>query len=450
MTRMIWLTLVLASTWSSQTTAVGLGGGRGLSQQSLAGEYEQLLAGIPALLEAARLEIIHHTASNNMLGYTRAAGFLMGASLDTLAQILFENKTYSESQGVNETHSERHTGDPADDKHIHWARWFGLFGFNWFGAVSLSWSSFFPGTFRAAGRGSPHLACSSADLLALLAEHGVTTDITSITDRPPGPRAVMLERLRRDFTVRLDCVVGRAGEFRSAARVATAWQHLLGLVELHQQLGVTQPGPGPADLTALDTELQQLWTDLPATVASVQSRLVTRRVRDNVLVVLKTILSLLGTISHMVLQAASVKEGDAVEAGPAGETGIPQPQPQQGGAEEEETKPVKLGEALLVTAPLFWGFGYAGFGLVFYMPVYSECGVGVATAVQARHTGLGSVRDLLAGGNTRLEVEYMLNSWRRELDLALHCLLTTKDGAELRSHLDMFGSLVKTRLNVRS
>ena len=447
---MIWLTLVLASTWSSQTTAVGLGGGRGLSQQSLAGEYEQLLAGIPALLEAARLEIIHHTASNNMLGYTRAAGFLMGASLDTLAQILFENKTYSESQGVNETHSERHTGDPADDKHIHWARWFGLFGFNWFGAVSLSWSSFFPGTFRAAGRGSPHLACSSADLLALLAEHGVTTDITSITDRPPGPRAVMLERLRRDFTVRLDCVVGRAGEFRGAARVATAWQHLLGLVELHQQLGVTQPGPGPAELAALDTELQQLWTDLPATVASVHSRVVTFRIRDNVLVVLRAVLSLLGTISHVVLQAASVKEGDAVEAGPAGETGLPQPQQQQGGA-GEESKQVKLGEALLVAAPLFWGFGFGMPWLVFYLqPVYPECGVGVTTAVQARYLGLGSVRDLLAGGNTRLEVRYMLNSWRRELDLALHCLITSREGVELRSHLDMFDSLVKTRLNVRS
>ena len=515
------------------------GGGLGLTQQSVTAEFQEVLTGLPALLEAARLEIIHDTAANNMLGYTIAASFLVGAGLDTLAEILIQNKTHHEDGGdrdkerfynraedeheryfqaaefeqehqghfsnhmindpyYSEDHGEPHynidhkMGEPyhindhkmelhqtEDPKHkiegkhnnedalydfyntknedhypsdiedeskteqdkYHSAQWVGRIGFYWFYAFGFGGPWYFPSTFSG---GHAHLTCSSTDLLALLAEHGLTLNIASFTSRPPGPRSVLLARLRRDFTTRLECVVGKAGDYRGAAAVAAAWQQLLSLVELHEQLGPAR-SPGPADLAALDGELQQLWAGLPDAVAAVHGEVVASRARTAAVTVFVGLLNVLGLIFHVVLQIASVKgnEAEAVGPGPVAEI----PQQLGGGGEEEEDKHLKLGEAILIAAPFGWGYGYMMTYFLFLEPVNPGCGPLQLAAVQARYPGLGSVSELLAGGATGLEVRYLVDSRRRELDLALHCLLTTKEGAKLANMLDMFDSLAHTRID---
>ena len=520
------------------------GGGLGLTQQSVTAEFQEVLTGLPALLEAARLEIIHHTAANNMLGYTIAASFLVGAGLDTLAEILIQNKTHHEDGGdkdkerfynraedeheryfqaaefehehqghitnlktndpyFSEDHWEpyhnidhkrgepahhinvhkmepHHTGDPEhkiegkhyeenalydfyntkNDDHYpsddedekkteedkyHSARWVGRIGFYWFYAFGFGGPWYFPSTFSG---GQAHLACSSTDFLALLAEHGLTLNIASFTSRPPGPRSVLLARLRRDFTTRLGCVVGKAGDYRGAAAVGAAWQQLLSLVELHEQLGPAR-SPGPSDLAALDEELQQLWTGLPDAVAAVHGEVVASRASTAAVTVFVGLLNVLGLIFHVVLQIASVKGGEAEAVGPGPVAEIPQQLGggPVGGGDGEEDKHLKLGEALLIAAPFGWGYGYVMTYFLFLEPVNPGCGPLQLAAIQARYPGLGSVGDLLAGGATGLEVRYLVDSRRRELDLALHCLLTTQEGAKLANMLDMFDSLAHTRID---
>ena len=113
----------------------------------------------------------------------------------------------------------------------------------------------------------------------------------------------------------------------------------------------------------------------------------------------------------------------------------------------EEDKHLKLGEAILIAAPFGWGYGYMMTYFLFLEPVNPGCGPLQLAAVQARYPGLGSVSELLAGGATGLEVRYLVDSRRRELDLALHCLLTSQEGAKLANMLDMFDSLAHTRID---
>ena len=45
-------------------------------------------------------------------------------------------------------------------------------------------------------------------------------------------------------------------------------------------------------------------------------------------------------------------------------------------------------------------------------------------------------------------VRYFVAEWRRELGVAVHCLLSTEEGAKLSDTMDMFVNLVNSRLDL--
>ena len=56
---------------------------------------------------------------------------------------------------------------------------------------------------------------------------------------------------------------------------------------------------------------------------------------------------------------------------------------------------------------------------------------------------------LLSTGQARKPVvRHIVGEWRRELGLALHCLLTQEEGNLLGDTLDMFVTLANTRLDM--
>ena len=56
---------------------------------------------------------------------------------------------------------------------------------------------------------------------------------------------------------------------------------------------------------------------------------------------------------------------------------------------------------------------------------------------------------MLSTGRARKPVvRHIVGEWRRELEVALHCLLTQEEGNLLRDTLDMFVTLANTRLDI--
>ena len=54
----------------------------------------------------------------------------------------------------------------------------------------------------------------------------------------------------------------------------------------------------------------------------------------------------------------------------------------------------------------------------------------------------------MSTGQVRPRVaKYFVAEWKRELGVALHCLLTTKEGTGLRDTIDMFVTLANYRLD---
>ena len=72
-----------------------------------------------------------------------------------------------------------------------------------------------------------------------------------------------MERVNREFNLRLGCILQHSGKYKSASLVSSSFQSLLFLVNLHSQLDTRiRPDPGPADLDLLDSALENVWVEI--------------------------------------------------------------------------------------------------------------------------------------------------------------------------------------------
>ena len=85
------------------------------------------------------------------------------------------------------------------------------------------------------------------------------------------------------------------------------------------------------------------------------------------------------------------------------------------------------------------------------------CTAGTSTSTVVLHTaiflfryqGLASLQVLMSTGQVRAPaVRYFVAEWRRELGVAVHCLLSTEEGTKLADTMDMFVNLVNSRLDL--
>ena len=143
-------------------------------------KYQSLVQEIPGLIDEARVVIIQEIATKNMLGYTIAGSFVIGAFLDTVGLTLLELDSLS--QLINKLISDKF--------------WPGIFIFFWFYAFGYGGPWYFPAIFNA---GDPNLKCSSADYFQLLNDYDLTLNIQSFTQLSPAESLILTEKVGRDF-----------------------------------------------------------------------------------------------------------------------------------------------------------------------------------------------------------------------------------------------------------
>ena len=85
----------------------------------------------------------------------------------------------------------------------------------------------------------------------------------TIAQISPGESVLLLERVNREFNLRLGCILQHSGKYKSASVVSSAFQSMLFLVNLHNQLDLrVRPEPGKRDLDLLDSALENLWFEI--------------------------------------------------------------------------------------------------------------------------------------------------------------------------------------------
>ena len=207
-------------------------------------KYQSIITDLPSVIDNARSVIIRDKAIKNMLGYTIAGSYILGAFLDTVGVALLEKSGFGPALvGI--------VTDKADA---------GLIWYLWWYAFGYGGPWYFPNIFSG---GDPNLQCSSEEFFQLISDHGLTLNIQSFTAAAPGAAAVLRERLARDFNSRLGCIVHKRGDYKEAAAVSQLFEMMLFLTDLHVQLD-TGPLPriGAADISTLDAELMNIWAEI--------------------------------------------------------------------------------------------------------------------------------------------------------------------------------------------
>ena len=209
-------------------------------------KYQGLIHGLPILIDEAREVIRRDIATKNMMGYTIAGSFFIGAFLETVGGTLLDPKIKSFGDVIVQLITNKELP--------------GFYIFLWGYAFGYAGPWLFPTIFNG---GDPNLKCSSADFFQLMNDHDLTLDIQSFTELSVGANVILVEKVSRDFNSRLGCIVNKRGDYKEAALAAQAFETLIFLTSLHGQLSdIPPPDPTPRDIVLLDSELLNLWAEI--------------------------------------------------------------------------------------------------------------------------------------------------------------------------------------------
>jgi len=393
-----------------------------LSQDGIEDMFQQIVFTLPNMIDQTRDVIVEDIATENMLGYTIALSYFVGAFFDTIGELLI---------------SERLLTDVITDMEF-----VGLLGWLWFYAVGFAGPWLFPSTFSG---GDPNLACSSVDYFAMLAESDLSLNIATITSRPQGEMAVLTARLSRDFNSKLGCIVNKKGGYKQATQVSSEFGKMLGLINFYHLL--SSPLPDEADLLVIDQELGNLWVQIPVLVEEAHAAVTARRAYTAAIYVFVGFFNLLGAISGLLLVSAPINFDSVPEVGAI--PGAIVENAQDLLANGRFSNKFLLGETSLILGMNGWGYGYYMTYFLFLEEADPGCGLVDLDDVYSRYQQLSSIEVLLSTGQARKQVvRHIVGEWRRELGLALHCLLTQEEGNLLGDTLDMFVTLANTRLDM--
>ena len=209
-------------------------------------KYQDLIQTIPRLIDEARDVIIQDIATQNMMGYTIAGSFFLGAFLDTVGLTLLELKSFGEL--ILKLISDKF--------------WPGLYMFFWWYSFGYAGPWLFPTIFSG---GDPNLRCSSADFFQLLNDHDLTLNVQSFSELSTGASVILVQKVTRDFNSKLSCILTKRGDYKEAALVAQAFESMIFLSSLHSTLSNIPPPVSTAtarDIALLDSELLNLWAEI--------------------------------------------------------------------------------------------------------------------------------------------------------------------------------------------
>ena len=124
-----------------------------------------------------------------MLGYTIALSFILGATLETAGCVLMQFRSLQEALTQISSTLQHFSG--------LWYTW-------WYGAGDWGpW--FFPDALGTGG--DPNLKCSSEDFIRLVRKYNLHAGVASISRKKEIERFVLLERLERDLSEELGCIL---------------------------------------------------------------------------------------------------------------------------------------------------------------------------------------------------------------------------------------------------
>merc|ERR1719186_2039699 len=341
--------------------------------------FQQIVFTLPNMIDQTRDVIVEDIATKNMLGYTIALAFFVGAFFDTIGELLI---------------SERLLTDVITD-----LEFVGLLGWLWFYAVGFAGPWLFPSTFSG---GDPNLACSSVDYFAMLAESDLSLNIGTITSRPQGEMAVLTARLSRDFNSKLGCIVNKKGGYKQATQVSSKFEKMLGLINFYHLL--SSPLPDEADLLVVDQELGNLWVQIPVLVEEAHAAVTARRAYTAAVYVFVGFFNLLGAIFGLLLVSAPINFDNVPEVGAI--PGVIVENAQDLLANGRFSNKFLLGETSLILGMNGWGYGYYMTYFFFLEEADPGCGLVDLDDVYSRYQQLSSIEVLLSTGQAhRVGVE---------------------------------------------
>jgi len=377
---------------------------------------------LPLLIDNAKEIIVEDIAKGNMLGYSVAASYFTGAALDTIATFLID---------------ERFITDVFTNPELIF-----LLGWLWFYAAGFAGPWLFPSTFSG---GDPYLECDSRDYFPVLQESGFDLNLDSINSKSYSEVLIMAERFKVNFNKKLSCITNKRSGFKEANIVNAMFSKILNLIYVQQSL-VGAPIT-PDDGRSLDNELRNIWTSIPSMVEEVHREVTARRAKTAAIYFFVGLLNLLGAISGILLSLAPIDMSQLPAI--ADVPGVLVESIEELALDGRLGNDFFLGEVVAsIGQGLGWGYGYYMTYFLFIEEADPGCGVIDMDDVYSRHQHLAAFEVLLSTQNNPIIIKYLVEEWKRDMDVSLHCLLSTEEGAMLADTLDMFVSLATARADI--
>ena len=139
-----------------------------------------------------------------------------------------------------------------------------------------SWPWFFPDALGTGG--DPNLKCSSEDFIRIVRKYNLDAGVASISRKKVIERFILLERLEKDLSEDLGCILYPPYPkriFKEHEEVILQVQELLGLLRFHRGL-LGEPGEDSSseeELSFLDQEISSTWEDLSLVIEEVSCEL---------------------------------------------------------------------------------------------------------------------------------------------------------------------------------
>jgi len=371
-------------------------------------KFNYLILKLPNDIERTKALIVQNIAETNMLGYTVVLAFFLGSFLDTIADLMINARSIT-------------------DLITNVSLWF-FIGYEWSYAAGFAGPFMFPRTFNG---GDPYLMCSSLDFFNLVAESDLDFNIGTVRRRTRGELKILTEQLRVEFKSKLGCIVGKRSSYSEAEKIVSDFEKVLKLMELFQLVENNQISSNSNnDSLLIDQELSIIWNSLPNEVVSTYDQVTIERAYTAKVYFFVGLLNLSGAIFGILTQVDAFIDLDTLELASV-TSGIP-------------FNPEFLPNS---QRSIGWGYSYSMTYFAFLEEADPGCGLEDFNNLNSRYYALDSIGSLMKSNTTTpAQVKYFVNQWRRDANVALHCLLTTEEGSYLSDRLDMFVNLVEARL----
>jgi len=357
--------------------------------------FQRIVTRLPNVIDNAKNEIVKDIAQRNMLGYTIVLGYFSGAFLDTIADLMIEERFWWAA--------------PYEPTFLAFVFWV------WGYAGGFSTPFIFPDVWASSDwGGDPGLACSSQDFFRVIMTRRLHLNIRSLTDRSRGEMLVLTENLRRDFSQSLSCILAEEN-FRGAKEVEDGLTEMLDLIVLHHELtgDSDRRDDQHADLAVIDRELAVLLEQLPQLVLEAGEAVYSWQSYRNLVYLVggfSSFLGWIGSVEFLILPKWSLGLPSLLDFMHSVKNTILSLL-----ALGQFQNDLGIGNALFSIAQSGWGYGYCGIYFFFFQDTDPGCGLVDFQEVLGRFQELHSIDKLLSGGNSqKLLANNLVTSWQRE------------------------------------